>query len=835
MVASRRFPIKTLLLSAGLSASLALLGCATNSFSPRPVPVPNTAQDSSALTSPSAAKSQTSATQSEYHFDWSSDRIVNSGGGFKTASFSSAIKPLLQMPGVEQKLKSPETSGGFANEFAKDLPSADHGAYTPNTPAVIGDTAYFLTSSKASANFFALKENGQKAWELSLHENGKFDGTSPAVGKANPNVLYAISDLGRLYAVNATTGIVISYTEVTGDTFRYASPFVVDDGGSNDSIYLASYEDGKVYRYVFDGSHFTLDSDFPVEPTTSANTGRFSASPVVTDNYIYVGSEEGKVFKIDRFTGNLIEPALNLDTAVRATGCMVKGSFAVDLYPDIGVVPCGSYLFKIRLNDSSTAALSLRSQSPLLELRSLTTLKPTQILGPRHNNRPQLRTTILRDPAPTEQGLSLEQQFGFKKGDFVRVNSSTSGYLYGQVSEISDENAVTFIGDGLYPIASPSPDPILYGGETVDLANWVVRPTPMPSAGVTPSPTPTPSAGADPVTRFTIGSPDGLKAGDYIRFPTLSGQPVVQICSPSNTDCEDGSGSNYQGVELTIPDGGTEEDAVYLVTVPGTSLESKIADGLADTRFVPLEKIQNQVIGSSSSTIKLYLGDVTDFHAGQHVRVVHSDDQNNGRFEYGVIASVDSSARSLTLIDPLIDAPEAGASVEIVDPNDRAVGRVTISDLDSSGNIMSNPVLRGNGQQVYLQNGNVLYELNYSSDTSFRDSANYLVLQSGRLEQSNLNLTAGSRSSPLVLSDDKLLTVDTDPSNRTGIFMNRVLLPLSSTAERLNDVFPILVPNSLGLLPNRAETQPVLFGSNGFVLFGGGNGVAYKLHKDVAW
>ncbi|PKL76079.1 MAG: hypothetical protein CVV27_12130, partial [Candidatus Melainabacteria bacterium HGW-Melainabacteria-1] len=176
-----------------------------------------------------------------------------------------------------------------------------------------------------------------------------------------------------------------------------------------------------------------------------------------------------------------------------------------------------------------------------------------------------------------------------------------------------------------------------------------------------------------------------------------------------------------------------------------------------------------------------------------------------------------------------------GDNVEIIDANNRAFGRLTSGQLFSNGNILSEPVLRGNGQEVYVQQGNTLFELNYASDTSFRDSSNYLVLQSGRMEQSNLALSALSRSRPLIVDNNKLLTVDTDPSGKSGIFLNRVLLPLSSTSERLNDIFPILAPNSLGQLSNRAETRPVQLGASGFIMFGGGNGVAYKLHKDIAW
>ncbi|MBF2052636.1 MAG: PQQ-like beta-propeller repeat protein [Candidatus Sericytochromatia bacterium] len=740
------------------------------------------------------------------------------------------------MPGTERALRNPETSGGLSSDFAKNLPGADAVKVNPSTPVVIGTTSYFLTESKTSVNFFALNANGQVDWELSLHENGYFAGSSAAQGKAHANTLYAISNQGRLYAVNASSGLVTNFVQITEDEFEYTSPFVVNDGGGTDSIYLTSKK-GRVYRYTFNGNSFT--QSFRATPVTSSSTGVFSASPVVTSNHIYVGSEEGRFYKLNRTTGATVS-SLDLYEAPWAEGCQVKAALVIDATQDIGLVPCGSFLFKLRLNDVSTTAISLLAQSPMLELRNLITLVPNQVLGPNHNNRPQLETTVLRDPEPAEDGLAIEQTFGFKAGDFVRVESSNRGMLYGEIEEISEEGELSFKGDGLYPLREPIPEPLLFGTEKLSLANMVVRPTPFPDPDE-PVPTPTPSpAGSDPVTRFVIGQPDGLSPGDYIRFPTLPGTPVRQICTSTHPDCDNGSGGKYAGIEeFFATEDAAEDEFVYRVTVPGNDLEAWIDTALNTTRFVPIERVQNQVVTTSlaNSTQAFSLGSVKDFKAGDTIRISHRSNSPQGRFEYSVIESVDQTNRRIQLQAnrTLRDAPQPGAQVEIITPNDRAYGRVLASQRNSSGNILSEPVLRGNGQQVYVQHGNILFESNYGSDSSFRDSANYLLLQSARLEQSNQGLTALSRSRPLVLDNDKLLTVDTDITRRTGIFVNRVLLPLSTSVERINDVFPILAPDSLGLLPQRAETRPVLLGTTGFFAVGGGNGVAYKLHKDLAW
>ena len=856
MVASTRFPLKTLLVSTGLSASLALIGCATNGFSTAPK------SDSGTPTTPNQAVPETTnqttmetpnAPQTTLYSDWTSDRVVGNQaqGDFKTASFADSIKPGLALPAEEKNPKLASSSGGLANAFAKNLPGASEVNYLPNTPVVIADAttptdankaiSYFLTDSKSSSNFYAIRGDGSLVWELSLHDNGNFDGSSPTLGTTTgTNFLYAISDNGRLYAVNASTGIVTSFVDIPEEKFKNASPFVTsgantDAANTSDSVFLASYEDGRVYRYDFNGTTFT--QDFKVQPVVSGVSGRFSSSPIFFNNGVYVGSEEGRVYKLNKDTGATVNN-LDLSKTVRADHCQIKAEMVIDATQDVGIVPCGSYLYKLKLNDTSTTVgMSLLSQSPLLEIRTPVTLNPTSVLGPNHNNRPQLATTTLRDPAPTEASMQLEQQFGFQTGDYIRVNSATAGVLFGEVDTISEDGTLTFKRSGLEPIASPSPSPLLIGGETVSISNWVVRPTPYPSPDATPTPTPTPTAvGADPVSQFQVGGLDGLQEGDFIRFPNLTGQPVVQICDSSNANCDSSTTSKYSGIQLTQLIGSdSEEDRAYQLTVPGTNVGTLITAELNSSRFVPFERIENVVVGTTNSTQNIEVAEIKDFAVGQSVRITHGNSSTNGRYEYGTISSVNTSTRRITLQSPLTDAPANGDIIEIIDANTRVFGRVTESLKYSSGNILSRPVLRGNGQQVYVQHGNTLFELDYNSDSNFRSSADYLVLQSGRLEQSNVNLTSLSRSRPLILANDKLVTVDSDPSNHTGIYLNRVLLPLSSTAESLNDIFPILTPNSLGQLPNRAETEPVRLGTSNFVMFGGGNGVAYKLHKDVAW
>lgn len=839
MVASTRFPVKPLVASVGISLSLALIGCAGNqptASSPQVVPLPQSGVTIAQQNPEAAPAANPLLSPQNLVLDWTSDRIFTGAQSFSTQAFSDTIKPNMALPDVEKHPKDPQDTQGFANVFAKDLPGSESLGYLPNVPVTItssgNTTAFFLTGSASSTNFFALQENGQVQWQLALHENGKFVGSSPAVAQAGgQNYLYAITDQGRLYAVNPSTGLVAGFADIPEAEFENTSPFALADG-SNSRVYLAS-TDGRVYRYDFNGSNFT--QVFNVKPVSSALSGRFSASPLVTGTHIYVGSEEGKLYKLNRDTGATVSD-LDLSTTVRSEGCQVKAALAIDLTQDAGLATCGGYLYKVRLNDTSSNALSLAAQSPLLELQQLVPLNAPQILGPNHNIRPAVETRTERDPLPTETEASFSQVFGFQAGDFVRIDSA-NGTLYGEIDEISEEREVSFTGDGLFPLASPVPDPVLIGAEKVSLANFAVRPTPFPSADASPTPAPTATpVGADPVSQFVIGRNVGLNPGDYLRFSNLSGQPVVRICSNTNPDCDSSATTKYAGVARVSPGEDADDDEfVTQITVPGTSLRGLIDAKMAQDNDVVFEKLYNEVVGSSNSTQEFELADVKDFQVGQTVRLKRSNGSNHGRYEYGVVAQVTASTRRVRLVSPLKDAPLGGDVLDIVKPNTQAFGRVLPTQKYPSGNILSSPVLRGNGQEVYLQHGNTLFELNYASDAAFANSADYLILQAGRVDQSNQALTSLSRSRPLIINNDKLLTVDSDPTRTTGIFMNRVLLPLESNAERLNDTFPILAPDAQGRVSNRAETQPALMGTSNFVLFGGGNGVVYKLHKDVAW
>ena len=234
MVGFKKTPWANSLLTLSVTLPLAVAGCVTtqpDTTSPHVIP----------LRSRSNAGGVTRS-QAPLRYDWSSDRILQPTSGFQVASYSGSVRASLDAPAIEQQTKTIDASGEeFANEFAKFQPGATAtNPNSPTTPAIARNTGFFLTESDSSVNFFALNETGQTLWQLSLHaDGGRFVGTSPALGNAlgTDGVLYAISDLGRLYAVDASSGVVRSFYQIAGDTFTNTSPFVVP-GNPSDQIFL---------------------------------------------------------------------------------------------------------------------------------------------------------------------------------------------------------------------------------------------------------------------------------------------------------------------------------------------------------------------------------------------------------------------------------------------------------------------------------------------------------------------------------------------------------------------------------------------------------------------
>lgn len=768
--------------------------------------------------------------------DWSTDRILGPAPHFKTQAFADAIRPQLNLPALNAAPKAPPNPGEFANEFVKTIShDLDNGMPTPGSPAYIAatDTAYFVTGSETLTNFYALSSNGDVRWQLSLHENnGKFVGTSPANGSANGlNVLYVANDVGRLYAVNADTGIVISFIDASSDGFEYTSPFVI--AGATDNIYLASKK-GKVYKYQFNGTVFTSVYSTAV---LSGNLGKFSSSPLVTGltKSIYVGSDEGKFYKLEENNNATTRSTLELNTLTRSERCQIKGTPAIDTAADVAVVPCGAYVFKVRLNDSSTTTnMVFAAQSPLLELKSTQVFKTPRVLGPNHFYRPIPKTRLKAggDSKPTDKDFSVEQPFGFGPGDYVKVTFNRTGTsAFETVDKIDDKGKVTLV-EKMAPLPSPSPDPFFSNLDEVTTNNFVARKTPAPLAGVGP----VPANGTDPVTQFTVGSARDLKNGDVIYFPSFpAGSQVYNICSASNTNCENDLVATTKYTGIAIVD---IKKGLTTVTVEGAGLLAQLQTALVNNQVVPFDRLKNHVMGTTNTNSVFQVADPSGFKAGDVVRITHQSGSALGRYEYAVIGSIAGNTITLSTtapFGPLLNTPATADIVDVMEPSSTLFGRVLPVDAYSGGNILSSPVLRGNSQHVYVQHNNIVYELDYSDDNNFRNSANYLVLQSGRQEAGNRPLADPSRATPVVVDGDKLLTIDNNPTGSTGIYINRIRLPLSTTVDKLNDTFAIALPNAQGALAYRAESRPVRLGASNFVLFSGGNGVVYKLHKDNTW
>ena len=115
-----------------------------------------------------------------------------------------------------------------------------------------------------------------------------------------------------------------------------------------------------------------------------------------------------------------------------------------------------------------------------------------------------------------------------------------------------------------------------------------------------------------------------------------------------------------------------------------------------------------------------------------------------------------------------------------------------------TGNIISTPLLDNiaGSTTVYVSNGNAVFQLDYSTIESFRNSANYAVSMSGRLSGSDTGLMSGTNgvvdiSTPAAGGTRKLAMADFNTSKNSTSFINYFTLPISASTDNLVRYMPL--------------------------------------------
>jgi hypothetical protein len=185
----------------------------------------------------------------------------------------------------------------------------------------------------ASANFFKLKflynTTPTVAWSVAL-PNG-VDGSGVAVNVLGTKVF--VLDTAKLHcfatsqATEPTTANGTALTTATecagfpvtpGGTFSKSSPWV--DSTWN-AVYVANTS-GTLYRYSLTGTAIW---------SLALGGGAIHSDPVEIDNIVYIGSDSGKVFRVQDTTNGLPVPTVgaSVSSVTLGTGA-VYGSAAID-------------------------------------------------------------------------------------------------------------------------------------------------------------------------------------------------------------------------------------------------------------------------------------------------------------------------------------------------------------------------------------------------------------------------------------------------------------------------------------------------------------------------
>lgn len=181
------------------------------------------------------------------------------------------------------------------------------GAAIKSTPAVAKGRV-FVTST--DGKIYALKEHDRSdIWNYSvgsqIHSSPAFIASGGGADTIYDKIFFGADD-GNVYCLDLNDGSLV-WSYATGDKVR-ASPMVIDG-----IVYIGS-TDGKLYALDEDGNS---DGNQGVNDTSTTNSDLIwsssigsitqgSPAAVAEDNKLYIGTDDGKLFALDRLTGSTI-------------------------------------------------------------------------------------------------------------------------------------------------------------------------------------------------------------------------------------------------------------------------------------------------------------------------------------------------------------------------------------------------------------------------------------------------------------------------------------------------------------------------------------------------
>jgi eukaryotic-like serine/threonine-protein kinase len=132
-------------------------------------------------------------------------------------------------------------------------------------------------NSKVGSNFAVHENNGTLSWTDTIGPLHNEDVSSQAV--TDNGVLYVGSNDTNLYAINATTGVVLWKTATGGRI--YSSP---------------AFANGVVYVGSIDGKIYAINGTTGAILWSYATGGPVYSSPIIVNGWLYCASADGKLY-----------------------------------------------------------------------------------------------------------------------------------------------------------------------------------------------------------------------------------------------------------------------------------------------------------------------------------------------------------------------------------------------------------------------------------------------------------------------------------------------------------------------------------------------------------
>jgi len=259
-------------------------------------------------------------------------------------------EPLAQYPDFESDALGPITSGVVIGDGKVYVGTGKN----PNNKEISG--ALYALDATTLQRHWTYSEFEERVWATPvLHEGtlyvASFDGTLYALNAETGALKWKFEAEGALvstpvlaggtlyfgsfdlyfYAVEAATGALRWHSAEPANKWFWASPVV---------------HDGRVFAPNLDGRVYTFDAASGVEALAPISLGSpLVSNPVRSDNWLFVGAENGEVFRIDTTSGQRMryydEPAVE-DAALHAPLVLNDGVVYVHLQ-----TPDRIYAFKV--------------------------------------------------------------------------------------------------------------------------------------------------------------------------------------------------------------------------------------------------------------------------------------------------------------------------------------------------------------------------------------------------------------------------------------------------------------------------------------------------------